>query len=51
MKNKKILVWTVQKSKRKIVEREVKSILLTHQYNTAHFPGIVQALQKVAALK
>jgi len=44
MKNKKYhTVGPVLKSKVKIVERG-KIDTLTHQYMTAHFPGLVQAL-------
>ena len=44
MKNKKYnSVGKIQKSNIKIV---AQSIPLTHKYKTAHFPGLVQTLQK-----
>jgi hypothetical protein len=38
---------TIPKSNRKVVEREAKIVTpgFTHKYMTAHFPGLVQALQ------
>ena len=46
IKNKKYLtVGTVPKSNCKIVETEAKLIPIIHQYMTAHFPVLVQALQ------
>ena len=37
---------TIPKSNRKIEETEVKSIPLTHQYMTAHFPGLIPLTHK-----
>ena len=36
---------TVQKSKNKKSQKKSNSIPLTYNYMTAHFPGLVQALQ------
>jgi hypothetical protein len=38
-------VGTVPKSNEQIIEKEVKSLPLTHIYMTTHFPGLEQALQ------
>jgi hypothetical protein len=43
--NKYYTAGTIPKSNRKIAEREVKSIPLTHKYMTIHFPGLLQAFK------
>ena len=39
--NKYYTAGTIPKSNKKIAEREVKSIPLTHKYTTTHFPGLI----------
>jgi hypothetical protein len=47
MKNEKYhTVRTFPKSYRKL-QKEAKSIPLTHKYMTAHFPGMAQAFQYI----